>query len=77
MPLTDYLTRLEQASLSYTLTNLLTFPYIRGRVESGELALHAAYFGVATGTLSILDQASGEFRRVAADDARQSFAPRF
>ena len=45
--------------------------------EAGELMLHAAYFGVATGTLSVLDQATGEFRRVVPDDVRQSFAPRF
>jgi carbonic anhydrase len=76
MPLSEYLTRLEQASARYTLTNLLTFPYVRSRVESGDLTLHAAYFGVATGTLSVLDPASDEFRPVAADD-RQSFAPRF
>jgi carbonic anhydrase len=77
MPLTDYLTRLEQASARYTLINLLTFPYIRSGVENGSLALHAAYFGVATGRLSVLDQASGEFRPVAAESSPQSFAPRF
>jgi carbonic anhydrase len=76
MPLSEYLTRLEQASARYTLTNLLTFPYVRSRVDTGDLTLHAAYFGVATGTLSVLDPASDEFRPVAADD-RQSFAPRF
>lgn len=77
MPLGEYLTRLEQASARYTLTNLLTFPYVRSRVESGDLHLHAAYFGVATGTLSVLDQARGEFRPVAADAPQESFAPRF
>jgi carbonic anhydrase len=74
MPLVEYLTRLEQASLTYTLTNLLTFPYVRRRVDSGSLRLHAAYFGVATGTLSVLDQASGEFRRVAGDETGQGVA---
>lgn len=77
MSLTDYLTRLEQASLGQALTNLLTFPFVRRRVENGSLKLHAAYFGVASGTLSVLDQASGEFRPVAADEPRQAFAPRF
>jgi carbonic anhydrase len=77
MSLADYLTRLEQASLTQTLANLLTFPYVRGGAESGSLTLHAAYFGVATGTLSVLDQTSGEFRTVAADESRQGFAPRF
>lgn len=76
IPLTEYLTRLEQASLRQTLANLLTFPYVRSRVETGTLFMHAAYFGVATGTLSLLDQARGEFRPVAADGA-PAFAPRF
>jgi carbonic anhydrase len=62
MPFAEYLTRLEQASLSQTLINLLTFPYIRARVEAGDLFMHAAYFGVATGNLSVLDPATGEFR---------------
>jgi carbonic anhydrase len=77
MPFAEYLMRLEQASLSQTLANLLTFPYIRRRVESGELLMHAAYFGVATGALSVLDQASGEFQPVAPDDIRQRYAPPF
>jgi carbonic anhydrase len=77
MPLADYLTRLEQASLAQTLNNLLTFPYIRSGVEKGSLRMHAAYFGVATGTLSVLDQATGEFRAVAADEKPQAFAPHF
>jgi carbonic anhydrase len=75
MPLAEYLTRLEQASLSQTLANLLTFPYVRRRVESGSLVLHAAYFGVATGTLSVLDQASSEFRSVATGEMGRGLAP--
>jgi carbonic anhydrase len=62
----DYLTRLEQVSLIRTLDNLMTFPYVRARVEAGEMALHAAYFGVASGALSALDRVSGEFRPVVA-----------
>jgi carbonic anhydrase len=60
-PLADYLMRLEQASLLKSLDNLMTFPHIRARSEQGSLTLHAAYFGVATGTLSVLDHESGEF----------------
>jgi carbonic anhydrase len=60
----EYLTRLEQASLVRTLDNLMTFPYVRARVEAGEMELHAAYFGVASGALSALDRVSGEFRPV-------------
>jgi len=78
VPLADYLTRLEQASVVKTLDNLMTFPWVKSRVEGGQLALHGAYFGVATGKLSVLDRASGAFVPVAADQHAQAFrTPRF
>ena len=74
----EYVTALEQASAVKTLDNLMTFPYVRGRVEAGEMQLHAAYFGVATGDLSVYDPESGRYERVAADKHAQAFArPRF
>jgi carbonic anhydrase len=77
-PMAEYLARLEKASVVKTLDNLMTFPCIRILAERGKLQLHAAYFGVATGTLSVLDKESGEFRRVAPDEHAQVFAePRF
>jgi len=77
-PLAQYLTRLEQASAVKTLDNLMTFPWVKAVVERGELALHAAYFGVATGELSVFDRASGAFRRVAAEAYAEALAaPRF
>ena len=60
-PQADYLTRLEQASVRHALKNLMTFPCISILVERGRLSLHGAYFGVATGELSVLDGASGQF----------------
>ena len=60
-----YLTRLEQASLVKSIANLMTFPYVRSGCERGELALHGAYFNVATGELEVLDPASGRFVAVA------------
>ena len=63
-PLADYLSKLEQVSTIRTLDNLMTFPCVKILVERGKLALHAAYFGVATGELSVLDQKSGEFLRL-------------
>ncbi len=76
--LPDYLAQLEKASMVTTLDNLMTFPCERILVERGKLQLHAAYFGVATGTLAVLDKESGEFRRVAPDEHAQVFAtPRF
>src|SRR5262245_54825001 len=60
----SYLTRLEQASVAASLANLKTFPFIRGAHERGALALHGAYFNVASGELSVLDQVSGRFMAV-------------
>jgi carbonic anhydrase len=60
----EYLERMEKASIVNTLDNLLTFPRLRKLVERGAVTLHGAYFGVATGQLSVLDQATGEFRPV-------------
>jgi carbonic anhydrase len=78
MPMADYLTRLEQASVLATLDNLMTFPCVKILAERGKLHLHAAYFGVATGTLSVHDRESGEFVPVAAGEHAKVFAaPRF
>ncbi len=51
----DYLTRLEQASISESLENLLTFPYVAAAVQNDALMLHGAYFDVATGEVSVRD----------------------
>jgi carbonic anhydrase len=58
---TDYLTRLEQASIVQSLDNLLTFPGLKRLIERGAVETHGAYFGVATGELSVLDRTSGMF----------------
>ena len=55
------LTRLEQASVVKSLENLTKFPWVRGALERNELALHGAYFDVATGQLTTLDPASERF----------------
>jgi carbonic anhydrase len=78
MPLDDYLTKLEQASVVQTLANLMTFPCVKILVERGKLALHGAYFGVATGQLSVWDASKRSFVPVAADEHARVFAsPRF
>ena len=56
----DYLRKLEFASVELSLENLMSFPFVRAAVEAGELTLHGAYFGVASGRLLIRDK-SGEF----------------
>jgi carbonic anhydrase len=74
----DYLTRLEQANVVNSLDNLMTFPRLRKQVERGKVAIHGAFFGVATGKLSVLDRATGAFTPVAAEDHARLFStPRF
>ena len=63
-PMPDYLQRLEQASVANSLDNLMTFPRLAKLIERGDVTLHGAYFGVATGELSVLDRATGEFAPV-------------
>ena len=68
----DYLERLERAAIGQSLDNLMTFPYVAERVRDGRLALHGAYFGVATGVLLVRDPAGGTFNPVASAGAGQS-----
>jgi carbonic anhydrase len=73
-----YLRRLEQANIVNSLDNLMTFPRLRKMIERGDVAVHGAYFGVATGQLSARDETSGEFVPVAAEEHARMFAqPRF
>jgi carbonic anhydrase len=74
----DYLARLEQANVLNSIENLMTFPRLRKLIERGQVAVHGAYFGVATGQLSVRDPATGNFTQVAQDDYAGIFAqPRF
>lgn len=78
LPMADYLRKLEQAAMIKTLDNLMTFPCVRILVERGKLQLHAAYFGVATGALSILDHGTGTFQPVAQAEPMMTLeTPRF
>ena len=49
----DYLTRLERAAIAIGLDNLMTFPYVAEAVRAGRLALHGAWFDVATGQVLV------------------------
>jgi carbonic anhydrase len=59
-----YLRKLEFASVELSLKNLVTFPFVKAAVEKGELSLHGAYFGVASGRLLIRNEKSGAFEPV-------------
>jgi len=55
------LRRLEFAVVEHSVHNLLTFPDVRARVQTGALAIHAAFFGVATGLLFVRNPQTGRF----------------
>ncbi|MSO98099.1 MAG: carbonic anhydrase [Rhodospirillaceae bacterium] len=60
----DALQRLcEQEAVKVSLQNLMTFPWIKSRVDSGKLAIHGWYFDLETGTLYRLNKA-GVFEAV-------------
>jgi carbonic anhydrase len=71
----DYLSRLEQASIVATMENLLTFPWIKSRVDEHELELIGAYFDVGSGKLTAYDPATRGFAPVAGEIAQRVTAP--
>jgi carbonic anhydrase len=42
----------------------MSFPFVQKAVEAGELELHGAYFGVASGRLLVRDRRTGQFEPV-------------
>ncbi|MFM9943525.1 MAG: carbonic anhydrase [Hyphomicrobiaceae bacterium] len=52
---------LEREGIKTSLANLRTFPCINTLESRGRVALHGTHFDIATGTLSALNQATGEF----------------
>ena len=58
----QFVERIEKAAVFRSLENLMTFPFVRKAVEGGQMQLHGAYFGVAEGTLFVLDKATKEFK---------------
>jgi carbonic anhydrase len=60
----DFTVRIEKAAVFRSIENLMTFPFVQTSVERGDLELHGAYFGVAEGSLFVLDKAAKEFKAV-------------
>jgi carbonic anhydrase len=59
----DPQTACELEAVKLSLSNLLTFPWIRERVFAEQLQLHGATFDIRSGELSLL-QANGQFEAV-------------
>ena len=71
----EYQGRLEQASIVATMGNLLTFPWIKSRVEEQELELIGAYFDVGTGALTGYDPTPRAFAPVTGEIVQRAVAP--
>lgn len=52
---------LEWEGVRQSLGNLMTFPFVRERVEDGRVKLQGAWFGISGGELRVMDR-NGEFR---------------
>jgi carbonic anhydrase len=52
---------MELEGVRLSLRNLMSFPWVRERVECGRLTLHGAYFAIVDGVLHVLDEATGRF----------------
>ena len=53
---------LEQASIRVSLENLMTFPWLRDRVNGGSLTLHGWWFDLEDGKLWGIDKPGAEFK---------------
>ena len=47
---------LEQEGVRTSMANLMTFDFVRERVEAGTLTIHGAVFAIADGKLRVLDE---------------------
>jgi len=57
----DMETALEKEGIKTSLQNLRTFPFLAELEGKGRIALHGAYFDIATGQLSALNESTGDF----------------
>jgi carbonic anhydrase len=55
---------MELASVKLSLDNLMSFPFVKERVEADTLKLYGGYFGIAEGVLQLYDAERGEFHPV-------------
>ena len=52
---------MELEAVKLSLRNLMTFPFVADKVQSGELQLGGAHFAISDGILRLLDEETGEF----------------
>lgn len=55
---------MELAAVKVSLENLRSFPCVRTREASGDLALRGTFFAISDGLLHVLDDSNGEFASI-------------
>lgn len=50
----------EKTAIRYSMKNLMTYPWIKSQVESGELELIGCYYDMNTGELGMIDKMKSE-----------------
>ena len=63
-PMKEQVMACEQRAILVSLDNLMTFSWIRERVEDGSLALHGWYFDIENGRLMQYSREGGAFEEV-------------
>ncbi|MGI9394231.1 MAG: carbonic anhydrase [Boseongicola sp.] len=60
----DEIRALEKEAVLISLENLMTFPFVKTEVESGQLSLHGLWTDIGEGGLQHFDKERGEFQQI-------------
>lgn len=60
----DHYAACERHAVAHSLRNLMSYPWIKSRVEHGSLSLHGWHYDLAGGALSILNPETEDFQPV-------------
>lgn len=65
LSMSEQQTELERISIRQSVNNLSAFPFVKSRLDDGQLSLHGAWFDISSGELWTMNGESGDFRRPA------------
>jgi len=60
----EFLGAMERENVLVSIENLMSFPFVKERVEAGDLTLHGLWTNIGTGDLEYYDMESGKFQPV-------------
>lgn len=63
-PKDEILRTTEKASIKYQLINLLTYPAVYEKVQSGELEIHGWYYKIENGSIEVYDGETSSFKNL-------------